>query len=94
VTAVRVEPPEWEVAHGMTYTMTRDDMFVEFFIDVGGVTYAIGESKLGFPVRVALDVPLCSGCDQPVIDGLCEDCRTIHVDLVDVEHLGPGAIAA
>ena len=40
--------------------------------------------------KLHLNVPLCSHCDQPVDEhGYCENCA-----LVEVEHLGPGRIAA
>ena len=50
---------------------------------------ATGECRRGDMVTLPLDVPLCGGCDQPLDEGVCADCR-----LVFVEHLGPGRIAA
>ena len=41
-------------------------------------------------VTLIVDTPLCTGCDAPV-DGVCVACT---VPLTDVEHLGPGRIAA
>lgn len=70
----------WELAEGCTYTLTADDV-----------------NRLGIPITAPLDTVLCGFCDSPVdAEGRCHSCRTIHLDarLTDIEHLGPGRIAA
>jgi hypothetical protein len=78
--------PAWEIVTGNHYTITEDDL-----VD--------GFNKLGIKVDLPLNTILCSGCDTPVpSSGVCESCCVVHADLAfpltDIEHLGPGRIAA
>ncbi len=79
--------PDWTLASGASYILTNDDL-------------ENGRNRLGIDVRhIPLGVPLCGYCDAPLsAAGKCAPCQTIHTDfaeqLVDVEHIRPGQVAA
>ena len=84
-----------------SYVMTPEDFADGCFIVTNAITGAqtgTGICPRGDKVTVPLYVPLCKGCDRPIIDHKCDACEAVFIDepepLVEVEHLGPGRIAA
>jgi hypothetical protein len=65
-----------------SYTMTPDD-FSEIHCTrtdaLSGRTWAYGRNLSGVLVSAPLGVPLCSGCDLPITDGICPDCCVVFV---------------
>ena len=71
--------PTFDIGEG-AYIATEADFPDGCFVrhDVGtGRRIATGENKLGITVTLELGVPLCSGCDQPLDNGVCSDCRMV-----------------
>ena len=61
-----------------TYIMSASDFPEGCFVrTVNGRRYGTGENKLGLTVTLALDVPLCGGCDSPLDAGVCADCQIV-----------------
>lgn len=79
---------------GAAYTLTAADFADGYFARVDALTgrvTATGIGPGGYEITVVLDEPLCVGCDAPFVGGYCAACDE---QLVEVEHLGPGRIAA
>jgi hypothetical protein len=81
----------WETVTAHHYTMTPAD-FADGCHTVtdaaSGRIIGVGENKLGFHVRAVLNEPLCESCDNPIVEGVCHDCRIIHADLLPAESVG------
>jgi hypothetical protein len=88
----------------MAYTVTTDEALeglwglgvpTGFITDlVTGVTSASFKSATGRVSRVALDVPLCDGCDEALTEGACRDCDHDAFALAPVYRLSETRIAA
>lgn len=65
-----------------SYTMSPED-FTEIHATrtdaLSGRTWVCGRNKLGVLIQAPIGVPLCSGCDLPIADGLCPDCNLVFV---------------
>lgn len=61
-----------------SYIMTEDDFLDEPWLErEDGVWIATGICKRGDAVTTPLNVPLCQGCDQRIIDHKCDDCELV-----------------
>ena len=65
-----------EGSYAMTPADFDDGFHVRWSVD-GGTMIATGENKLGILVTAPLNVPLCNGCDEPIVDHLCANCELI-----------------
>lgn len=77
-----------------SYTLTDDELDTVFPNGcmivrdaLTGICTAVGRNRFGASVRLAINVPLCSGCDAVMHDGVCRDCDEIPDD---VKALGSG----
>jgi hypothetical protein len=64
---------------GKSFTPVTDHHFVMTEDDLSD-----GRNKLGIKVNVPLDVPLCKGCDNEIIDAVCKDCELLFADLIQL----------
>jgi hypothetical protein len=66
-----------------SYQMTLEDFSKVHGIKtdaLSGRQWAYGRNLEGWMVSAPLNVPLCVGCDKPIVDHLCPDCETVFLE--------------
>ena len=82
---------DWEVVSDFHHHYTEDDCHKGMLVtdaDTGCRRFHGDIGKHHVVRSILLDVPYCSGCDEPLDAGVCHGCRTVHVDVVPLTEVG------